>query len=191
MGNNNVDAYDVSIGMDEMAKRLTELDRLVTNEPKSKREDFRRRVDHLKNTHVHIKQQLDTYARKAGINLTHRGQRADLFAGAAGQDMLDKSREFAELQQLEAAEGGTLNRSNRMIGEYLATGLETLQELQDQRSRLKGVQKKVLDIMNYLGISNTIMKTVTERDYWDARIALGGMAFVMLLVIYLWWNRGK
>ena len=191
MGNNHVDAYDVSMGMDEMAKRLAELDRLVTNEPKAKREDFRRRVDHLKNAHVHIKQQLETYARKAGVNLAHRGQRADLFAGATGQDMLDKSREFAELQQLEAAEGGTLNRSNRMIGEYLATGLETLTELQDQRSRLKGVQKKALDIMNYLGISNTIMKSVTERDVWDARIAYGGMTCVMLLVLYLWWNRGK
>ena len=130
VGNNTVDAYDLSIGIDEMAKRLVELDRLVTNEPKSKREDFRRRVDHLKNAHMHIKQQLDTYARKAGIDLTHHGQKASLFSGALGQDMLDKSREFAELQQLEAAEGGTLNRSNRMIGEYLATGLETLSELQ-------------------------------------------------------------
>jgi len=188
-GNNTVDAYDVSMGMDEMAKRLAELDRLVTNEPKARREDFRRRVDHLRNSYSHIKQQLDSYARKAGINLAHRGQRADLFAGAAGQDMLDKSREFAELQQLEAAEGGTLNRSNRMIGEYLQTGIETLAELQDQRSRLKGVQKKVLDIMTYLGISNSIMKTVTDRDYWDAKIAYGGMALVMLLVLYLWRNR--
>jgi len=177
------------MGMDDMAKRLAELDRLVTNEPKAKRDDFRRRVDHLKGTYTHIKQQLDTYARKAGINLTHRGQRAELFAGAAGPGALEQSREFAELQQLEAAEGGTLHRSNRMIGEYLRTGIETLAELQDQRSRLKGVQKKVLDIVNYLGISNTTMKAVADRDFWDAKIAYGGMVSVVLLVVYLWWSK--
>jgi hypothetical protein len=40
---------------------------------------------------------------------------------------------------LEAAEAGSLNSSNRMMNSYLKTGQDTLQELHAQRDRLKGV----------------------------------------------------
>ncbi len=186
-GNNVVDAYDVSMGLDEMARRLTELDRLVNNEPKARRDDFRRRVEHLKRSHADVKAQLESYAKRLGLNLAHRGQKIDLFTGAVLNT--DSALHAREIADLEAAEGGSLNRSNRMVGEYLASGLETLSELQEQRLRLKGVQKKVLDIMNYLGISNSIMKAVTDRDLWDARLTWIGMAAVLLLTVCLWWTR--
>ena len=83
------------------------------------------------------------------------------------------------------AEGGSLNNSNRMIQSYLQTGQETLAELHSQRDRMKGIQKKVFDMFNYLGLSNSIMKSVSDRDKVDTLIVYGGMVVVSLLVIHV------
>lgn len=62
--NNNVQASDIYIGLNDMKLRLEELDKLVTREPKGKRDDYRRRVLHLRNSHQHIKNSLDSIVKR-------------------------------------------------------------------------------------------------------------------------------
>ena len=88
---------------------------------------------------------------------------------------------------LEMAERDSLHRSSQMVGEYLAHGQETLNELLDQKARLKGIQRKVFDIMNYLGVSQSIIKAVEKRDLTDKWIVLSGMVIVTTFTIGLWW----
>jgi hypothetical protein len=71
-----VNIYDISMGLDEMSNRLVELEALVNNEPKSRRDDYRRRVNHLKQTYDHIKTSLDIIAKRNGVNLALHGQKA-------------------------------------------------------------------------------------------------------------------
>ena len=177
-GNPRVDPLDIKIGLEEMRNRLVELDRLVNNEPKSRRDEFRRRVKHLRDTHGHIKNSYDIYTRQSG----NQSLRAALFSGAVQPG-------DAANVDLEMAEAGSLDRSNSMVKDYISQGQETLQELMQQRDRMKGVQKKVLDIANYLGLSNAIMKAVGDREKVDAIITYGAMALITILVVVILFTR--
>mmetsp|Transcript_21619 Transcript_21619/g.29907 ORF Transcript_21619/g.29907 Transcript_21619/m.29907 type:complete len:128 (+) Transcript_21619:250-633(+) len=88
---------------------------------------------------------------------------------------------------LDLAESGSLDRSGQKLNEYIAVGQESLNELFSQRERLKGVQRKVLDILNYLGISNRIIKMVEQRDSIDKWIVYIGMFIVTALIFALWY----
>ena len=148
--------YDVQMGLDDMSNRLVELEALVNKEPKARRDDYRRRVTHLKSSFDHVKKSFDAVARRQGVNLSLQGQRAELFAGGADRDANYNNPNF----DLEAAEAGSLTSSSRMVGDYLAVGQETLAELHAQRDRLKGVQKKVFDMLNYLGMYKPVYTSV-------------------------------
>jgi hypothetical protein len=83
-GNPNMNYYDVNMGLDDMSNRLVELESLVNNEPKSgsRRDDFRRRVTHMKTTFIHIKNNFLMLTKKNNINMTLQGQRHQLFQGS-------------------------------------------------------------------------------------------------------------
>ncbi len=44
-------------------------------------------------------------------------------------------------------------------------------------------------MLNYLGLSNSIMKAVTDRDVVDKYIVFGGMFVVTLILVWLVWSR--
>ena len=88
---------------------------------------------------------------------------------------------------LELAEGESLDRSSSMVQDYISAGQETLQELLSQKDRLKGVHRRVLDIMGYLGVSASIMKAVERRDAIDKWIVYCGIFLVSVFTFLLWW----
>jgi Golgi SNAP receptor complex protein 2 len=178
-GSKNIHPTDIYVGLNELSFRLNELDKLVQRESKVRREDFRRRVQHLRTNYNHIKSSLDDYVKKNNSN-SYDAQKAELFSQANGN--------LGDIE-LEMAESGSLDRSSRAMGDYLSQGKETLSELYSQRDRLKNVQKKVFDILNYLGIANTIMKAVEKREVVDRLIVFAGMLVVMLLILCIWWFR--
>eukprot|EP01038_Epipyxis_sp_PR26KG_P004468 gene4468-6318_t len=176
-GSAHVHSSDIRMGLEEMLTRLDDLQDLVSNEPKSSRDNFKRRVQHLKTTFNHIKTSYETYLKKKS-NSSFESQKQELFANAG-----ENSRDL----ELELAENGSLSRSNRMMNDYIAVGQETFRELVSQRERLKGIQRKVFDILNYLGLANTIVKAVENREFVDRWIVFGGMLFIVLLLIFIWW----
>ena len=182
-GNHNISPSDVALGLREMGTRLDELDKLVQGEPSHRREDCRRRLQHLRNSHQHIKSSLDAWMRRRNQN-NIEVQRRELFGNA------DIEGGVAPSEQ-QMAENASLLKSNQMINEYIATGQETLANLIGQKERLKSIQRKVFDILNYLGISNSIMKSVERRESVDKWIVYGGMLLVLLLIvfIYFYWMK--
>lgn len=177
--NSNVQASDVYIGLNDMILRLEELDKLVTREPKVKRDDYRRRVLHLRNSHQHIKNSLDSIVKRK----SHNHSRAELFLGA------DLEGGGFEIES-NVAESASLSRSSNMVNNYIAIGQETISNLMSQKERLKGVQKTTLDMLNYLGISNSLMRSVERRDFVDKWIVYVGMILILLLLVYLlWWRK--
>jgi Golgi SNAP receptor complex protein 2 len=178
-GNTTIQASDVYIGLQEMNVRLVDLEKLLQRESKSKKDDFRRRLQHLRASHSHVRDSLENYVKRTGAN-DYNLQKAKLLASSAAhlsqQDL-----------ELEMAENGSLMRSSKMIGEYLSLGQETLGELVNQRERLKSIQRKAFDMLNYLGISNTLLKHIEKRDGADKWIVYGGMVLIMLLLVCIWW----
>ncbi len=135
-------------------------------------------MQHLRTIYNTIKTSLvGLLKRKEKMN--YSTQRRELFSGARPEE--DK-----DAMALELAENGSLDRSGRMMNEYISVGQETLNELVGQKERLKNIQRKVFDIMNYLGLANSIMKSVDGRETVDKYIVYAGMTLITMLIFAIW-----
>jgi Golgi SNAP receptor complex protein 2 len=178
-GNATIQTSDIYMGLNEMTYRLDELDKLVQNESKARRDDCRRRVQHLRTTYSHIRTSLDSLVRRKDRS-RYDVQKQSLFA--------ESNREYGEGGdiELEMAESGSLQRSSTMLNEYLNVGKDTLSSLVGQKESLKGIQRKAFDILNSLGIANSLMRAVERRDSVDAYIVYAGMVATLLLMAFVW-----
>ena len=184
-GSPSIQSSDVALGLQEMSTRLDELDRLAQREhDRVRKEDFRRRVQHLRTAHTHIRSSFESLLRRREQDHQHL-QRQSLLSGARG------GQEISAQFDVEMAESESLSRSSRMVGDYLQTGQETLLELMSQRERLKGVQRHVFDMLNYLGVSNSLLKAVERRDVMDRILVFAGMGAITGLLLLVWWYRKR
>nr|CAD7194178.1 unnamed protein product [Timema douglasi] len=82
-----------------------------------------------------------------------------------------------------------LQNANHGVDDMLKSGAGILENLRDQRSTLKGAHRRLYDIANTLGLSNTTMRLIERRAYQDKFILLGGMLvttfLITLIIVYL------
>lgn len=57
----------------------------------------------------------------------------------------------------------SIQRSGGMVDELLAHGASVLGALGDQKERLKGAQHKVLDLLNTIGVSASLLRVIDRR----------------------------
>ena len=79
-----------------------------------------------------------------------------------------------------------LSESHRNVDDLLTSGTHILSNLREQRVSLKGVQKRVLDIANTLGLSNTVLRLIERRTYQDKFILFGGMFLTCVIMFLIW-----
>ena len=79
-----------------------------------------------------------------------------------------------------------MHGANRQVDELLSTGTNVLTGLRDQRNTLKGVQRRMLDIMTTLGLSNTVLRLIDRRTHQDKFVLFGGMLFTCLVMFLVW-----
>lgn len=80
-----------------------------------------------------------------------------------------------------------LRDSHRGMDNLLGQGQSVLENLREQRMTLKGAHKRMLDIVNKLGLTNTVMRLIEKRTYQDKYILFGGM-LVSLIIMFLIWK---
>lgn len=91
-----------------------------------------------------------------------------------------------ETADLEAKE--RIRRSKQVAEEAYQTGVATLSAMAGQRDVLKNAHRKVLDVLNTVGMSDSVLRIAERRIGMDKLIAYGGMLFITLLVvIWLVW----
>eukprot|EP00466_Bigelowiella_natans_P019116 jgi/Bigna1/85643/estExt_fgenesh1_pg.C_50114 len=78
----------------------------------------------------------------------------------------------------------SLHRSNEEADRILETGRATLENLRNQGSILKSAHRKVLDVANTLGLSNSLIKMIERRENMDKILVFAGMS-VSLLVLFI------
>ena len=125
-------------------------------------------------------------------------QRAALskYAGRAAAQRRELEDREALLQRRNGAAEHTININDAYANESknLAQSdaqLDALQEhataslsaLMSQRASLKGVQRKVRDMAATLGLSNSVIRTIESRQFWDKMLVWGGM----LTTVWLLW----
>lgn len=80
--------------------------------------------------------------------------------------------------------------SSRMMEETLATGVAILSKYSEQRDRLKRAQRKALDVLNTLGLSNSVMRLIEKRNRVDRWIKYAGMVLTIVILFFFWrWTR--
>lgn len=166
----------------EIAANCDRLDLMVNKEPPSRRATAKIRVDQLKYDSQHLKAALR--------NVRHR--RFQKEEEARARDIL-LSKDFAPNEpdtsiMIDAAlqHDQRLNLAGRNIDEIISTGSSILSNLRDQRGMLKGVQRKVLDIINVLGLSNTVLRLIERRSGQDKVILFGGMILTCIVMFLVW-----
>ena len=60
----------------------------------------------------------------------------------------------------------------------------------DQKERLKGAQHKMLDLLNTIGVSASLLRVADRRQRQDAMLVYGGMLVTCVTLLVLWWWLG-
>jgi len=72
--------------------------------------------------------------------------------------------------------------ANRGVDDLLQSGSGILENLRDQRMTVKRAHRRLFDIANTLGLSNTTMRFIERRAYQDQFILFGGMVFTLIVI---------
>jgi Snare region anchored in the vesicle membrane C-terminus. len=72
--------------------------------------------------------------------------------------------------------------ANHGVDDLLQSGAGILENLRDQRMTVKSAHRRLYDIANTLGLSNTTMRFIERRAYQDQFILFGGMVFTLIVI---------
>jgi len=79
-----------------------------------------------------------------------------------------------------------LTNVHRDMDDMLTTGSYVMSNLRDQHSTLKGAHRKILDVANTLGLSNTVLRLIERRAYQDKYVLFGGMILSCVIMWLVW-----
>jgi Golgi SNAP receptor complex protein 2 len=163
-------------------RQLDLLESLTNKETPSQREIWKRKILELREDATSIRRQGEHYDRMVSAGIRQQRERDELLARRR-RNRNNGGEHADEMQQL-ADEADSLATSSGMVNELLASGQASLSSLVGQRQRMRWVNRKMLDIGNKIGLSNSTMRMIERRDATDAYLVFGGM-IITLLVIYL------
>jgi Golgi SNAP receptor complex protein 2 len=80
----------------------------------------------------------------------------------------------------------SVHNSSRMLDDAFATGTAVLAQFAIQRDRLKQAQRKAYDVLNTVGLGNSVMRVIERRQLMDKWVAYVGMLVTIIIVIVFW-----
>nr|XP_033775111.1 Golgi SNAP receptor complex member 2 isoform X2 [Geotrypetes seraphini] len=171
---------EVQARIDQIFSNLERLEILSSKEPPSKRQNAKLRVDQLKYDVQHLQTALKNFQHRRYNQEQQEKEREELLTRTYTTNDSDTTIPIDETLQFNTS----LHNAHRGMDELLGSGSSILDGLRDQRRTLKGTQKKILDVANMLGLSNTVMRLIEKRAFQDKCIMIGGM-LLTFVVMYL------
>ncbi|XP_051995810.1 Golgi SNAP receptor complex member 2-like isoform X1 [Xyrauchen texanus] len=168
--------------IDQILNQLERLEFLACKEPPNRRQNAKLRVDQLKYDVQHLQTALRNFQHRLDTREAQEREREELLSRSFTTNDADTSIPIDETLQFNT----NLHNAHRGMDDLLGSGSSILNGLRDQRSTLKGIHKKMLDVANMLGLSNTVMRLINKRASQDKFIMIAGMlasCFVMFLVV--------
>ncbi|XP_029157424.1 Golgi SNAP receptor complex member 2 [Nylanderia fulva] len=160
------------------------LDVLCLKGPVSQRQNARMRVDQLKYDSRHLAAALNSLCSRMARQQREEAEREALLA-----------RKFTSNDHVDILIDHTVQHNSSMhnaihgVDDLLNQGSSVLDNLRSQRLTLKGAHKRLIDIGNTLGLSNTTMRLIEQRAKQDGFILVAGMTFtcivIILVIVYL------
>jgi Golgi SNAP receptor complex protein 2 len=182
--NGVMQASELFLSLDELSRQLELMNQLVMRERPAQREVWKRKIQELKLEADGVRRQGEHYDRMVNTNVRQQKERNELLTRRRQRKEFSSSSE-RDMSNL-ADEAKSWNQSQFMVGDLIANGEASLNNLIEQRQRMKGVSKFLGQIDDKLGISNTTMKIIERRDITDAYL-VAALSVVTLIVIYFTW----
>ncbi|KAL2456750.1 Membrin-11 [Forsythia ovata] len=152
---------------------------------KSQRDLWKRKVEQVAEESESLKASLDKHISRHQKRIQEAQERAELFGRANGE-----SSHVLRIFDEEAQAVQSVRSSSRMLEETYATGVAILSKYSEQRDHLKKAQRKALDVLNTLGLSNSVMRLIERRNRVDRWIKYAGMVLTIIVLIVFWrWTR--
>jgi Golgi SNAP receptor complex protein 2 len=161
------------------------MENLALKETPAQREMWKLKILELREDSQSIRRQGEHYDRMVSAGVRQRRERDELLARRRHNRTNGGGGNVDEMQQL-AEEADSLANSQGMMNELLASGQANLSNLVGQRSRMRWVNRKMFDIGNKIGLSNSTMRMIEKRDATDAYLVLGGMIVTLLVIYFLY-----
>lgn len=160
------------------------LDLLCLKGPISQRQNAKIRVDQLKYDCRHLNAALGSWR-----NQILRRQREEAEREALLSRTFTTNDHVDIMIDHNLQHNSSLKNAMHGVDDLLQHGSEILDNLKGQRISLKGAHRKLIDIGNTLGLSNTTMRLIEERARQDGFVLVGGMIFtcvvIVLVIVYL------
>jgi len=173
--------------LDHMWANCERLDMLAGKEVLARRHNAKIRVEQLKYDLQHLNAALQSQLNRAATLQRERTDRDELLNTKFTTNAASNESETSILINNAMGHQESLTRVNSHLDSILAQGAELMSGLQHQGSTLKGVKKKVLDVANTLGMSNTVIRMIERRGEGDKVVLIVGILLTclfMALVLY-------
>ncbi|KAI9507742.1 golgi SNAP receptor complex member bos1 [Russula earlei] len=200
----------ISASLAGMSRTIDDYDSMARREIiKAKQEKATSRVQKFKSDYAEFRKEFERIKEEHAA-----AQRAELFSTSTGTPLTpDARRRFAPSSSphldgqtsTEAPEnpfrGGMLGASREQyalhehtflqgaearLDDFLAQGREVLDNLVDQRSMLKGTQRRLRDAANTLGLSRDVIGWIDRRSTQDMYIFWAGAVFTFFCFYLIW-----
>jgi Golgi SNAP receptor complex protein 2 len=167
--------------LEELNRQLDTMDELALRETPAQRTVWKAKISELRQESASLQQQGTMCGYTNTPRTMYQSQREELMLRRRKRRDDDEG----EMQNF-AAEAQSLDQSNFMVNDIIRSGEASLNNLMEQRQRLRGVTRVLADIGDRLGLSQATMRIIERRDITDAYLVAAGMV-VTIIVIYFTW----
>ncbi|RDX71882.1 Membrin-11, partial [Mucuna pruriens] len=168
-----------------------EMDRLWRSVPaKPQRDLWKRKVEQIAEEAESLRASLDKYNLRNRNRMREANERAELLGRAVGcsyHALNGDSAHFLRIFDDDTQAIQSVRTSSRELENANALGEAILSSIHGQRERLKSAHRKAWDILNTVGISNSVLRLIERRNRVDQWIKYAGMLLtVIFLFAFLW-----
>ncbi|KAJ6801272.1 membrin-11-like [Iris pallida] len=176
-------AFSIKKDIAQIRSMCSDMDRLCRSiASKGQHDLWRRKVEQVAAEVDFLKGSLDRLSLRQQKRMQEAKERAELIERVNGE-----SSHILRIFDDEAKAMQSARNSHMVLEEAYSTGVAILSKYAEQRDRLKNAQRKALDILNTVGLSNHVLKLVERRHRVDKWIAYSGM-IATVVVVYLFWR---
>lgn len=173
---------EVQNRIDIIVSNCDRLTMLVNKEPPARRANAKIRVDQLRYDCQHLQAAIRQLQHKRYRREEEEREREALLS----RTFTTNDTETSVMIDAALLHNQRLSNAHRGMDDAIGTGTMALSSLRDQRGTLKGAKKKMLDVLNTLGLSNTVMRLIERRTYEDRFILYGGMGVTLFIMFLVW-----
>ncbi|KAK7387002.1 hypothetical protein VNO78_27439 [Psophocarpus tetragonolobus] len=177
-------SFAVKKDITQIQSLCVEMDRLWRSvAAKPQRDLWKRKVEQIAEEAESLRASLDKYNLRNQKRMREANERAELLGRANGD-----SAHVLRIYDEEAQALHSVRSSSRELENANALGEAILSSIHGQRERLKSAHRKALDVLNTVGISNSVLRLIERRNRVDQWIKYAGMLLtvIFLFVFVLW-----